>query len=199
MRIAAHPLLLMSLGCTGCSSLSLHQERPQPMVVTAFEDAKFIPDLPGRSESPEVAVLWGDPSTGPSAMLIRVEKGPLPMHNHSSDYHLVVLQGLVKHWSADQTEEDAKPLGPGSHWFQPGNEAHADNCLSSECLVHIVWAGKRDGKLVQPRTNRVQCDDTEAQPGTGNQVTPITRLARQRSRDSCASACTSTAPALEVR
>jgi quercetin dioxygenase-like cupin family protein len=152
MRIPAHTVLAMLLVCTACSSLSLQEHRrPQVMVVTAFEDAKFIPVAPGRSDSAEIAILWGDPRTGPSAMLIRLKKGPLPMHTHFSDYHLVVLQGLVKHWSAEETEEDAKPLRPGSYWFQPGNAAHADSCLSDQCVAHLVWAGKRDGKLVEPR------------------------------------------------
>jgi quercetin dioxygenase-like cupin family protein len=121
------------------------------MVVTAFEDAKFVAVVPGRPDSPEIAVLWGDPAAGPSAMFIRVKKGPLPMHTHSSDYHLLVVQGIVKHWSAEETEEDAKPLGPGSYWFQPGNEAHADSCLSDECLAYLVWSGKQDGRRAEPR------------------------------------------------
>ncbi len=151
MRIPAHRFLLIVFACAGCSSLSLQKASPQPMVVVAFEDAKFIPFFPDRSDSPQMAVLWGERTTGPSAMFIRLKRGPTPMHTHSSDYHLVVLQASIKHWGADQTEGDAKSLGPGGYWFQPGNDAHAENCLSDECLVHIVWAGKHDGKPAEPR------------------------------------------------
>ena len=152
MCIRDYQLLPILLVCAGCSTLSSQKERPQLMVVTAFEDAKFVAVVPDQSDSPQIAILWGEPRTGPSAMLIRAKKGfATPMHIHSSDYHLVVVQGLMKHWGADQTEADAKPLGPGSYWFQPGEHAHADNCLSDECLVHIVWAGKQDGKPAEPR------------------------------------------------
>jgi quercetin dioxygenase-like cupin family protein len=148
----ARQFLLVLLVCAGCATLDWQKEGSKVMVVTAFEDAKFIPIVPNESDSPEIAVLWGEPTTGPSAMFIRAKNGfATPMHIHSSDYHLVVLQGSMKHWHADQTEADAKPLGPGSYWFQPGGHAHADSCLSDECLVHIVWAGKRDGRLAEPR------------------------------------------------
>ena len=150
MHMPANWLLPMFVVCA-CSSVPQYEDRPQPTVVTAFEDAKFVPVDPGRSDSPQIAVLWGEPSTGPSAMLIRVKKVTLPMHTHSSAYHLLVLQGASKHWNADQTETAVKPLGPGSYWFQPGNEPHADACLSDECVWYLVWAGKRDGKLAEPR------------------------------------------------
>jgi quercetin dioxygenase-like cupin family protein len=118
--------------------------------VVAFEDAPFVPVMADRPDAGAIAVLWGDPNSGPSAMFIRLPKGALPMHSHSSDYHLLVLKGVAKHWSEGQTEAAAKPLGPGSYWFQHGNEVHGDSCLSDECVLHIVWAGKRDGKLAEP-------------------------------------------------
>lgn len=139
------------LVCAGCASVGVEKPRSHEMVVVAFEDAKFVPLTPGRAGSPEIAVLWGDPRTGPSAMFIRLGKGPVPMHTHSSDYHLVVLKGVVKHWSADETAEDVKPLGPGSYWFQPANVAHGDSCLTDECVAHLVWYGKHDGKPAEPR------------------------------------------------
>jgi hypothetical protein len=35
-------------------------------------------------------------------------------------------------------------LRPGSYWFQPGNQAHGDECLSDECLIFVSWQGKMD-------------------------------------------------------
>ena len=133
MRIPAHRFLLMVFVCAGCSSLSLQKESQHPMVVTAFEDAKFIRFFPERSDSPEMAVLWGEPRTGPSAMFIRLKSGRTPMHTHSSPYHLVVLQGLIKHWGADQTEGDAQSLGPGGYWFQPGKR----RMPKTVCLMNV--------------------------------------------------------------
>ena len=96
------------------------------MVVVPFEDAKFVPVDPARPKGPELAVLWGDPATGPSAILLRFAKGDGRLHFHTSDYHLVVLQGTMKHWAEGQQAADAKSLRSGSYWFQPGNQVHGD-------------------------------------------------------------------------
>jgi hypothetical protein len=50
----------------------------------------------------------------------------------------------MKHWGVGQIKADAKPLSPGSYWFQPGKVLHGDACFDEECLVHIVWSGKRE-------------------------------------------------------
>lgn len=78
-------------------------------------------------------------------MKMKSNRGSNAMHVHSSDYQLVVVSGTMKHWSKAQTETDAKPLGPGGYWYQPGGQAHTDVCLAEECLLYIVWSGKRDG------------------------------------------------------
>jgi quercetin dioxygenase-like cupin family protein len=119
------------------------------MVVTPFQDAKFVPVDPAQPDVAQIAVLWGDPAKGPSAMLLKMKKGGGQLHLHTSDYHLVLLQGTMKHWAGGGQETDAKPLEPGSYWFQPGNQAHGDSCLTDECLMFIKWEGKRDGRLVE--------------------------------------------------
>jgi hypothetical protein len=123
----------------------------RPMVVAPYEEARFVPLDPARPDGPAIAVLWGDPATGPSAMYLRFKKGGGRLHVHSSDYHLVVIEGTMKHWDEVGQESTARPLGPGSYWFQPGGEAHADSCLSEVCVMFVQWAGKRDARPVAPR------------------------------------------------
>jgi quercetin dioxygenase-like cupin family protein len=120
---------------------------PRAMVVVPIEDATFLPVSARLPDGPRMAVLWGDPSAGPSAVLLEMKRGAGPLHVHTADYHLVVLEGTMKHWSADQSEQGVKPLGPGSYWFQSGGHAHGDSCLSDRCVMQIVWSGPRDGKL----------------------------------------------------
>jgi quercetin dioxygenase-like cupin family protein len=120
-----------------------HADDQKQMVVTAFEDAKFVPVDPARPDT-QMAVLWGDPAKGPSAMLLKFKKGRGRLHFHTADYHLVLLQGTMKHRAEGEQEADAKPLSPGSYWFQPGTQVHVDSCLSDECLMFIKWEGKRD-------------------------------------------------------
>lgn len=118
------------------------------MVVVPVEEAAFVPVRADLADSPEIAVLWGDPATGSSAMLMRLRRGSIPMHAHSSDYHLIVLEGTMKHWDTGDTEATASALGPGSYWFQPADLPHAEACLTELCLLHVIWEGARDVRLV---------------------------------------------------
>lgn len=122
----------------------------QPMVVVATDEARLVPLDPARPDGPRVAVLWGDPHSGPSTMLLELQMGAVPLHRHTADYHLVLLEGTMKHWAAGEDELAARPLGPGSYWFQPGGAAHGDACLSDRCLMFVSWAGRRDGSLAEP-------------------------------------------------
>jgi len=121
------------------------------MLVTPFANARFQPVDPKRPEGTQIAVLRGDPASGPSSMLMLQRRGASAMHIHSSDYDLVLIKGDMKHWGAGASEQQAPILQPGSYWFQPGNEPHAGSCLSDECLMYVQWAGARDGRLVENR------------------------------------------------
>jgi mannose-6-phosphate isomerase-like protein (cupin superfamily) len=142
--LSAMPALALLL--TSCTT----SPSPRPartMVAVPYQDAKFVPVSPRLAEGPRMAVLWGDPSSGPSAVLLEMQRGSVPFHVHTADYHLVVLEGTMKHWLEGQDEASAPLLGPGSYWFQPGGQPHADGCLSDRCVMHIVWSGPRDARL----------------------------------------------------
>jgi hypothetical protein len=134
----------------GCSASDVPEQ--SLMVTVPFEQAKFVPVSAARPNGAQLAVLHGDPSTGPSAMLMKLVRGPVPLHTHSADYHLVLIRGSMKHWGAGEAETTAPILQPGSYWFQPGGKVHGDSCLDAECLVHVVWSGPRDGKLAPDST-----------------------------------------------
>lgn len=140
--------LVVSILCVSIGAASAFANTGKKMVVVPAEDARFVPVDPKSPDGAQIAVLRGDPAKGPSAMLMKFKKATGVLHVHSSDYHLVLLQGTMKHRAEGESEEKAKPLGPGSYWFQPGGQAHADSCLSDECLMFINWAGKRDARAV---------------------------------------------------
>lgn len=144
---------ILAVGCTalGFTAGLLAASAPQ-MIVTPIEAAPFKLMDPSRPSSPEIAVLRGNPDTGPSSMLMKFGKGTGRMHIHSSDYDLVVLQGEMKHWQPGESEAAAKVLGPGSYWFQPGKQPHVDSCLSDECVMYVQWGGKRDSRAVEVST-----------------------------------------------
>lgn len=117
--------------------------------VRSYRDVKFKPLIPPMSPGAEAAALWGDPKTGPSALLFKMGKGATPLHIHSSSYHLAVIEGVMKHWVKGESEAKAPELGPGSYWYIAGNVVHADSCLTDQCVAFIKYEGKRDGKIVE--------------------------------------------------
>jgi quercetin dioxygenase-like cupin family protein len=142
-------LVLFVVSVCAAFALGAYAASGKQMIVTPFAEAKLVPADPKNPGGARIAVLSGDPTTGPSAMLMEFGKNTGRMHVHSSDYHLVVLEGTMKHTVPGQAEADAPALGRGSYWFQPGNDPHADTCLSEKCLMFITWAGKRDGRLAE--------------------------------------------------
>jgi Domain of unknown function (DUF4437) len=117
------------------------------MVMTPFQRAKFLPVDPSRPDGPQIAVLRGDPATGPSEILLKLKKSEGLPHYHSSDYSAIVIDGIAKHWAKGESKDSAAPLRPASYWFQPAHQAHGDECLSDECLIFINWRGKMDVRL----------------------------------------------------
>jgi hypothetical protein len=113
----------------------------------AIGEARFVPVDPNRPDGAAIAVLRGDPGTGPSDMLMRMRQSSGRLHVHTADYRLVVIEGVMKHRGADERESDTATLGPGSYWFQPGGQAHADTCLSERCILFVSFAGPRDARL----------------------------------------------------
>ncbi len=115
----------------------------QAAVTVPVTEARFVPTNPNDPNSTQIAVLSGDPATGPSDMLMRFGRGEGGPHVHSSDYRLVVIEGVMKHAEAG-AYASAPAMGPGSYWFQPANQPHVDSCLSDRCTMFISWSGKRD-------------------------------------------------------
>ena len=135
-------LALALLG--GHSALANAQVAETGAVTIRAEDAKFVPLDPAQPALAQIAVLRGDPNTGPSSMLMRFGRMAGVLHYHTADYELVVLQGRMKHTLEGEDERTAPELGPGSYWRQPKMQPHADTCLSDVCLMYITWSGKRD-------------------------------------------------------
>jgi hypothetical protein len=118
--------------------------KPEYVLVGAGT-SKFAPLDPKNPGGIQISVLSGDIKTGPAAFLLKLPKGPAPIHWHSSDYYAWTVEGKSKHWLPG-TEADAKENGPGTFWFQPGGAtgAHGDECLTDSCTVYIFMPGKFD-------------------------------------------------------
>lgn len=107
-------------------------------------DLQWTPLMP-EGGGPEMAVVHGNPMEGPSAFFLRIPPGgKATPHSHTADYQAVVIAGKSKHWLAGGAKK-ATPLEAGSHWFQPGGQAHDDECVGPDpCLLFIIFEGKFD-------------------------------------------------------
>jgi len=114
--------------------------------ITAYEDLPFAPLAEGSPV--EAALLWGDPATGPAAVLVRFPEGYAePWHNHSSTYRAVLVKGGVQ----SRTPGAATPAtvyGPGAFMVQPGGEVHAEvNAAAGELVALVYFEGPIDFNL----------------------------------------------------
>lgn len=114
-------------------------------------EIKWIP-MPGVP--PElglkIAPLWGDMQKGPYGFLLKLPAGyPGVLHTHSGDYHGIDISGTST--CAQEGQTDAKPLPPGSYWFQPGKAKHQNSCAAgADCVLYIHGATGFDSQVVAP-------------------------------------------------
>lgn len=102
-----------------------------------IEDAKFSQPIGPASQA--VSVLWGDLRTGPSSLLVRMNKGTLPAHPHAADHHVVVVKGIMAHAQGTLAADGAKRFEPGSYWYQIKGSVRQEACLTDQCLIFIYF------------------------------------------------------------
>lgn len=113
--------------------------------VTAYQDLQFVPLAEGSPV--EVAMLWGNPETGPAAVMVRFPEGyHEPWHSHTATYHSVLIKGEFQTRSQDVEEVTASEVyGPGSYAVQPGGAVHAEvNAGTGEMVAFVYFDGPVD-------------------------------------------------------
>ena len=145
MTLSQHARLFIAASCLslatfGTASLAGDMDR---QFAVPFDSLVFNPLLGGPAE---IAVVSGNPETGPSFVGLRFPpKFPGVMHTHTSGYHAVVLSGTSKHWLEDQDGANAPLQTAGDYWYQPGNQIHQDSFPSDEVTtVFLSFEGPID-------------------------------------------------------
>ena len=106
--------------------------------VTAYENLPFAPLAEGSPV--DIAVLWGNPETGPAAVMVRFPEGyQEPWHNHTSTYHSVLIKGVFQTKSKDANVAESEVFGPGSYAVQPGGAVHTEVNAGNGDLVALVY------------------------------------------------------------
>lgn len=141
--LRATPLLVAStlastLGC------SFGTTPPAEFVAHSSAAVEYIPFDSEHPEAGQYGVLSGDPQSEGSQVFFVYGPGEGAMHHHSSNYKAVVIEGTAKHWLEGEQVKDAPELPPGSTWFQPAVQRHADTCVTKRCVVLVMWFGVMD-------------------------------------------------------
>ena len=116
--------------------------------MTAFEDLQFGPL--GEGSPVQAALLWGNPETGPAAVLVRFPEGfREPFHRHSSTYRAILVKGEFQSRARDDADSETV-YGPGSYVVQPGGAVHAEvNAGAGEMVAFVYFDGPVDFELAE--------------------------------------------------
>jgi len=92
----------------------------------------------------QAAPAYGQMTQGSHGTFVKLPAGySTPLHHHTDGYYAVVIQGVVA--NEQSTSAKDRPLGPGSYWFQKGNEDHVTKCVSKvDCITFVSQSGKFD-------------------------------------------------------
>jgi len=128
---------VMSGVLAGWTAGAAPRESAAGAAAVPVESVAWAPVFPDQPAGPAMAVLWGDPKTGPVGFLVRFPAGTvLPLHVHSSDYRGMVISGEFSHTAG---KERAAMLAPGSYWSQRGKLPHANACSAAgPCVVYLT-------------------------------------------------------------
>ena len=112
--------------------------------ITAYADLEFAPL--GEGNPVEAALLWGNPETGPAAIMVRSPAGYAePWHSHSSTYRAVLVQGKFQTRSKGDEVTTSDIYGPGSYLVQPGGAVHSEvNAGDDEVVALVFFEGPVD-------------------------------------------------------
>jgi beta-alanine degradation protein BauB len=121
--------------------------KPGKYSLVARKDFKFKPLDPKQPKGTKMAVVSGDPKTGPVAFALEIPPGGnAGLHSHTSDYHALVLGGAPAHWLPHEANE-GEPVAAGTYWYQPGGYDHGDRCTGdAPCHAFVFMAKALDFK-----------------------------------------------------
>jgi len=120
------------------------------MTLTPVKDLKWQPLDPKNPGGLQVSLVSGDMYKGPTSFFLKMSPGSKsPGHTHSNDYYAVVVAGNPGHGLTSEAANNGQAVG--STWYQPGKQAHYDNCNgTSECVIYLVYpAGGFDFQMAK--------------------------------------------------
>lgn len=145
MRIAAAVLFCASVACADDMG-----------VLRKMSENKFAP-MAGLPSCSTLSVESGDPSKGPSVILIKATAGcRIPWHWHTPTEHVMIVTGSAKLQMKDG--DHTAVLGPGGYAMMPSKHVHQFTC-SSACTAFVSSDGAFDIHYVDANGGEVSPDE----------------------------------------
>ena len=143
-------LLLLVLACT-----SLLMSQDNAMAYGTPSKSKFA-NLPNIPDCVKIAVERGDPSKGPSVLLLKFEPGcTIPWHWHTAGETLIIVRGTGK---MQMKDGQPMPAGAGDFVFLPGKNVHTFSSTSA-VLLYDLPDGAFDIHYVDKSGNEIPFGD----------------------------------------
>lgn len=146
MMLQAKLVLVAGAAALACSmGAAVAQGKKQTVFVDAAK-AEFKEVVPGVKKR----ILWGNHDKGPYGAFTTFEPGLTnPMHTHSSEVRIVVLQGAYIYRPRNGKEQR---VGAGSYISIPGGDVHVSAADPKEgALFYEESPGKFDLKVVDQK------------------------------------------------
>ncbi len=139
------------------SGSAFAQQGAMPLIVSPKpEQFQNFPNIPACDT---IAVLEGDPKTGPSVLLARLSPGcAVPWHWHTPDERAMMKSGTG--WLAMKGERPVR-VGPGAFAFLPSHHAHRLTCISG-CEIFVTAAAAFDIHYVDEAGSEISFDQAMA-------------------------------------
>jgi quercetin dioxygenase-like cupin family protein len=143
----AHAKLAWIVGAAlACSVGSAFAQGKKETVYVDSAKTEFKEIVPGVKKK----ILWGDHDKGPYGAFTKFDAGVTnPLHTHSSDVRIVVLQGAYIYRPAKGSE---RRVGAGSYISVPAGDVHVSAGDPREgALFYEESPGKFDLKVVDQK------------------------------------------------
>jgi anti-sigma factor ChrR (cupin superfamily) len=136
----------VGIAATVCTLGDAIAQSRKELVFVESGKAEFKEIVPGVKKR----ILWGNHDTGPYGAFTKFDPGVTnPLHTHTNDVRIVVLQGAYIYKSKNGNE---RRVGPGSYISVPAGDVHVSGGDPKEgALFYEESPGKFDLKVVDQK------------------------------------------------